>query len=103
MKIVSEGVKKLVLHIINGNSGNDELGSPLRLGSDARSCLPLPPVLPPLTAAGSFMRPLRGGGNARKAHFSPAGVDRSTPPNEKGKGVIVKHVSLPCQNTTPAQ
>lgn len=68
------------------------------------SRLPLPPAAPPtLAATCSFMPPLGGGGNTRKAHFSPAGVDRSTPPNEKGKGVIVKHVSLPCQNTTPAQ
>ena len=58
--------------------------------------------LPPI-ATRSFMCPLGGGGNVREAHFSPAGADRSTPPNEKGKGVIVKHVSLQCQNTTQAQ
>lgn len=58
--------------------------------------------LPPF-ATRSFMSPLGGGGNVREAHFSPAGADRSTPPNEKGKGVIVKHVSLLCQNTTQAQ
>lgn len=57
---------------------------------------------PPI-ATRSFMCPLGGGGNVREAHFSPAGADRSTPPNEKGKGVIVKHVSLQCQNTTRAQ
>lgn len=45
------------------------------------------------------MHPLGRGGNVREAHFSPAGVDRSTPSNEKGKGAIVKHVSLRCQNT----
>lgn len=57
----------------------------------------------PSIATRSFMHPLGWGGNVREAHFSPAGVDRSTPPNEKGKGVIVKHVSLLCQNTTQAQ
>lgn len=61
-------------------------------------CLQSPPI-----ATRSFMSPVGGGGNVREAHFSPTGADRSTPPNEKGKGVIVKHVSLQCQNTKQAQ
>lgn len=61
-------------------------------------CLQSPPI-----ATRSFMSPVGGGGNVREAHFSPTGADGSTPPNEKGKGVIVKHVSLQCQNTKQAQ
>lgn len=70
--------------------------------NSSRTFLFFCPQSPPI-ATRSFMSPVGGGGNVREAHFSPTGADRSTPPNEKGKGVIVKHVSLQCQNTKQAQ